>query len=140
MVLSPRTFVERPPASSTMIPSGARSHGLEVQSSATSIAPSATSMCCQNPPNERLLRAASSRARIFAWSCAFLLGPVPVVKTMALPRLFTLETWSRFPSRYAPSLRYAHHRECNPGALTIAARSEEHTSELQSQSNLVCRL
>src|SRR2546430_11420010 len=26
------------------------------------------------------------------------------------------------------------------GLLTILARSEEHTSELQSQSNLVCRL
>src|SRR5258708_6454642 len=121
MVRSPRTFVERPPASSTKIPSGARSHGFEVQSSATSIAPSATSMCCQKPPNERLLRAASSKARIFAWSCAFLLGPVPVVKTMALLKLATFETWSRVPSRYAPSLRYAHQRECNRGALTIAA-------------------
>src|SRR6266849_4059348 len=104
-----------------MIPSGARSHGFDVQSSATSIAPSATNMCCQNPPNDRLLRAASSRARILAWSCAFLLGPVPVVKTIALLRLVTFETWSFLPSRYAPSPRYAHQRECSPGALTIAA-------------------
>src|SRR5713226_9678734 len=104
-----------------MIPSGARSHGLEVQSSAASIAPSATSMCCQNPPNERLLRAASSNARILAWSLASLLGPVPVVNTMALLNEVTLETRSRFPSRYAPSPRYAHQRECSPGALTIAA-------------------
>src|SRR5256886_4974976 len=28
----------------------------------------------------------------------------------------------------------------NPGCYPTAARSEEHTSELQSQSNLVCRL
>src|SRR2546427_8818105 len=28
----------------------------------------------------------------------------------------------------------------SPNALRIGARSEEHTSELQSQSNLVCRL
>src|SRR3989475_4868373 len=28
----------------------------------------------------------------------------------------------------------------DPGLLTTLARSEEHTSELQSQSNLVCRL
>src|SRR2546430_13369068 len=27
-----------------------------------------------------------------------------------------------------------------PGALVFGSRSEEHTSELQSQSNLVCRL
>ncbi len=74
--------IERPPASSTIIPSGARSHGFEVQSSAASIAPSATSMCCQNPPKEWLLRAVSTSARIFAWSCAFLLGPVPVVNTI----------------------------------------------------------
>src|SRR5205085_11178600 len=29
---------------------------------------------------------------------------------------------------------------CPGGACSISARSEEHTSELQSQSNLVCRL
>src|SRR5688572_31108013 len=29
---------------------------------------------------------------------------------------------------------------CGAALVTIAARSEEHTSELQSQSNLVCRL
>src|SRR5207249_2021876 len=119
-----------------MIPSGARSHGLEVQSRATSTAPSATSMCCQNPPNERLLRAASSRARIFAWSCAFLLGPVPVVKTIALPRLVTSETWSRFPSRYAPSPRYAHQRECNPGALTIAVNAQFVSAEIAQRNRI----
>src|SRR2546430_12955654 len=34
------------------------------------------------------------------------------------------------------------HRECDAGdvAGALAQRSEEHTSELQSQSNLVCRL
>src|SRR5215467_10403037 len=59
---------------------------------AASMAPSATSICCQNPPNERLLRDASSSLRIFAWSAAFLLGPVPVVKTMEFFSLSTLET------------------------------------------------
>src|SRR2546430_13693741 len=33
-----------------------------------------------------------------------------------------------------------HHRHCGDGDLPFPARSEEHTSELQSQSNLVCRL
>src|SRR2546430_12717785 len=28
----------------------------------------------------------------------------------------------------------------SPDRITVASRSEEHTSELQSQSNLVCRL
>src|SRR2546430_12913713 len=31
-------------------------------------------------------------------------------------------------------------RECDPFHVRAADRSEEHTSELQSQSNLVCRL
>src|SRR2546430_12815948 len=31
-------------------------------------------------------------------------------------------------------------RDCGAGRLLAAQRSEEHTSELQSQSNLVCRL
>src|SRR5256886_4409739 len=30
--------------------------------------------------------------------------------------------------------------DCSPQPARIGARSEEHTSELQSQSNLVCRL
>src|SRR5882724_11060029 len=121
MVRSPRRFVERPPASSTIIPSGARSHGFDVQSSAASIAPSATSMCCQKPPNDRVFRAASSSRRILVWSSAFLLGPVPVVNTMALLRLDTSETRSRLPSRYAPSPRYAHQRVPSPGALANPA-------------------
>src|SRR6266478_4637784 len=104
-----------------MIPSGARSHGFEVQSSAASIAPSATSMCCQKPPNDRVFREASSSRRILVWSSAFLLGPVPVVNTMALLRLDTSETRSRLPSRYAPSLRYAHQRVPRAGALANPA-------------------
>src|SRR5688572_31266796 len=52
--------------------------------------------------------------------------------------------WSKVGSLYAGSLEVA-----NPEAITglvgmtgipARARSEEHTSELQSQSNLVCRL
>src|SRR5882762_10250481 len=121
IVRSPRTFVERPPASSTMIPSGARSHGFDVQSSAASIAPSATSMCCQNPPKARLLRDASARRRIFSWVSRFLLGPVPVVKTIASFNFSTFETWILFPSRYAPSPRYAHQRAPSPGALANPA-------------------
>src|SRR2546427_4611171 len=33
-----------------------------------------------------------------------------------------------------------HRRHLRTGVGLVAARSEEHTSELQSQSNLVCRL
>src|SRR2546427_9340863 len=41
---------------------------------------------------------------------------------------------SRFPStRATPAC-------CSPRRNTAVSRSEEHTSELQSQSNLVCRL
>src|SRR2546430_3685258 len=39
--------------------------------------------------------------------------------------------------------RKRHHHKCTPTSHLLApgfARSEEHTSELQSQSNLVCRL
>src|SRR2546430_13073831 len=42
---------------------------------------------------------------------------------------------ARATARFSPRLRVA------AGALlALACRSEEHTSELQSQSNLVCRL
>src|SRR2546430_3878095 len=40
----------------------------------------------------------------------------------------------------AALVRLALDVEVNPAGRGIAIRSEEHTSELQSQSNLVCRL
>src|SRR5688572_31787420 len=41
-----------------------------------------------------------------------------------------------------PSRHFAHHivYRCGIGQHRLSVRSEEHTSELQSQSNLVCRL
>src|SRR2546430_5933023 len=39
-----------------------------------------------------------------------------------------------------PGLIEAFQRDADVHATTAARRSEEHTSELQSQSNLVCRL
>src|SRR5205085_10059377 len=46
------------------------------------------------------------------------------------------------PSSSATSSPACKRPQCGPGATRRArsARSEEHTSELQSQSNLVCRL
>src|SRR2546430_12175832 len=47
---------------------------------------------------------------------------------------FVARERARTPERHAP--RYPHRFGCD----RAATRSEEHTSELQSQSNLVCRL
>src|SRR2546430_13420796 len=44
------------------------------------------------------------------------------------------------PSAGAAATRCAARRRRRGGAAGRATRSEEHTSELQSQSNLVCRL
>src|SRR5262249_43935008 len=191
IVRSPSTVVAFPPASSTIIPSGDKSHGFDTQSTAHSTAPSATSMCCQKPPIDRLFFAASANLRIRSRASRFLLGPVPVVKTIASKSRVIRKPGSRRSFRQAPSPRYANHRVPfpNAGALTIPAtispfssmpisvpnvgmprvnssvpsigsiiirarafvagplgasllvsRSEEHTSELQSLTNLVCRL
>src|SRR5262245_30131778 len=110
----PEREVERPPASCTIKINGARSHGFEVQSSAASTAPSATSICCQKPPKERPFRAASRYFRIRTWSLESLLGPTPVLNTMLLLNVAVSETCSRTPSRYAPSPLYAHQREPSP--------------------------
>src|SRR5438270_6766296 len=49
-----------------------------------------------------------------------------------------------FPTRRSSDLRLTNRREALhhlvSGPPTVGRRSEEHTSELQSQSNLVCRL
>src|SRR6516165_12011707 len=51
--------------------------------------------------------------------------------------LFPYTTLFRSPSRAVPSVSRHH---LSQTSRTFAGRSEEHTSELQSQSNLVCRL
>src|SRR5688572_31646667 len=48
---------------------------------------------------------------------------------------FARSLWESHTSRYSPNARY-----CGRVSGTLEERSEEHTSELQSQSNLVCRL
>src|SRR5256886_9933617 len=47
------------------------------------------------------------------------------------------QLWSRLPSGCASSCAS---QACAPSCSPGVTRSEEHTSELQSQSNLVCRL
>src|SRR2546430_6591237 len=47
---------------------------------------------------------------------------------------------ARVFARRASSRRFRPCRACEPRRLRTRSRSEEHTSELQSQSNLVCRL
>src|SRR2546427_11957196 len=43
-------------------------------------------------------------------------------------------------SRWPPGEGASIHRAARAAAVRAGSRSEEHTSELQSQSNLVCRL
>src|SRR5260370_7962586 len=47
---------------------------------------------------------------------------------------------SRFAWRFARERRCAHHRAAHAGSFEWTSRSEEHTSELQSHLNIVCRL
>src|SRR2546430_3439118 len=53
-------------------------------------------------------------------------------------------TWRRSGARRLLYVRQTAAQTCQDAAAedssTLSARSEEHTSELQSQSNLVCRL
>src|SRR2546430_4184795 len=57
--------------------------------------------------------------------------------------LFPYTTLFRSPSFQAVATRWENSSSGSPsrdGRVRTATRSEEHTSELQSQSNLVCRL
>src|SRR2546430_17541080 len=65
--------------------------------------------------------------------------PPPEISPLSLPD--PLPIWSRSPPRPGPRGRHAGERAGRADARSPdAPRSEEHTSELQSQSNLVCRL
>src|SRR6478736_10093419 len=68
--------------------------------------------------------------------CFFLNDP-------ATTEIYTLSLHDALPIYVAdllPNLFPHHRRNHHPPFLHLRARSEEHTSELQSQSNLVCRL
>src|SRR5688572_32679750 len=64
-------------------------------------------------------------------------GPANPVVAGALARRTGRRQEERASARAARGLRG---RRGSAGPLRIRMRSEEHTSELQSQSNLVCRL
>src|SRR5690606_41981441 len=78
--------------------------------------------CPKKPGSSRETRSAQARLRFSRWSSRFIAWPS------------ILECWQGRAERRvcAPE---AHCRRCRP-----AGRSEEHTSELQSRENLVCRL
>src|SRR2546430_7219159 len=66
------------------------------------------------------------RSTLFPYTTLF--RSSPATKAARLPRTLRAAYWAARPFRSVPLL------------AAVALRSEEHTSELQSQSNLVCRL
>src|SRR5260221_3954774 len=54
--------------------------------------------------------------------------------------LFPYTTLFRSPGAVQPHRDLLHHNRGNPPRRRSSRRSEEHTSELQSHSDLVCRL
>src|SRR5574337_340164 len=66
-------------------------------------------------------------------------GPVRAVTTDFMGRVLALVTQSRFGMGGA-ALRYRAHEAREVDTVYLGIRSEEHTSELQSPLNLVCRL
>src|SRR2546430_12268152 len=52
----------------------------------------------------------------------------------------SLPTWPSSGRKSRPRKKGVPTMSLNPGVTNLVWRSEEHTSELQSQSNLVCRL
>src|SRR2546427_4245512 len=58
----------------------------------------------------------------------------------ATTEIYTLSLHDALPISADAADRRAHRRRRPGGGRRSLARSEEHTSELQSQSNLVCRL
>src|SRR2546430_3479904 len=63
------------------------------------------------------------------------------IYTLSLHDALPISTSSARRSSSRPSTRGCRRRDCSRASHTgPSSRSEEHTSELQSQSNLVCRL
>src|SRR2546430_13629660 len=71
------------------------------------------------------------RSTLFPYTTLFRSGPLVEAQTCCV--------LGRHGAKGAASLR-PYRRTDDRGAGPVSMRSEEHTSELQSQSNLVCRL
>src|SRR2546427_8574428 len=65
------------------------------------------------------------------------------VVLLAVLIFLVVSSWSRQPAAAKPSaqpINFPHNTHVQTYKIDCQYRSEEHTSELQSQSNLVCRL
>src|SRR2546430_6532518 len=84
------------------------------------------------PPGTRSCRACAEVLRAIVPACS------PLMRSCAEPVTELHQTATRRPEPLRVAL--AARRPTGADARDPAPRSEEHTSELQSQSNLVCRL
>src|SRR5690606_41089441 len=91
--------------------------------------------CPQRPPALRPDLLAPSCRRPNSSDCA----PAPEAPRRAVPRSSAREDHDR-PALPGPVLGERQHRAVRCEQSDRAGRSEEHTSELQSRENLVCRL
>src|SRR2546430_9103747 len=86
------------------------------------------------------------RSTLFPYTTLFRSTPLPWVNVMANPGFGTVVSASGSAYTWAENSRenrltpFANDPVTDPTAEALFLRSEEHTSELQSQSNLVCRL
>src|SRR2546430_5361368 len=85
------------------------------------------------------------RSTLFPYTTLFrsnLLGPVLVYATLIVPQMIVFESFLSFLGLGVQEPHASLGNLILVGAeeMESAPRSEEHTSELQSQSNLVCRL
>ena len=113
----------RPPASSTIGSSAARSQSASSTSTAASSEPSATSTCCQKSPRPRACQTSgSSSARSRASEH----------ETDASASACTRETPIRSPFANAPAPRAAHQRRPSAGAETTPSTSSPSRSSASS--------
>src|SRR5256886_11096068 len=84
---------------------------------------------------------------LFPYTPLSLSSPLPAVAPTARPRCWpgTTTRPATQPGSWTSAAVWGHARRqpdphCRTGRSSSTSRSEEHTSELQSQSNLVCRL
>src|SRR5256886_10010944 len=78
------------------------------------------------------------RSTLFPYTTLF--RSLPGLRVLTDHEIFRRARRLRRPRRYREAAPTAATRALASGDYVVHLRSEEHTSELQSQSNLVCRL
>src|SRR2546430_3066448 len=95
---------------------------------------------CGRPPVSLTAATAARITSVTTCGCEIMITWEPSTSVIFAPARLAIERMTSLPAALSPVATTAQEGKFFQAGTPDGSRSEEHTSELQSQSNLVCRL